>query len=563
MSEVQPKSTAAAVDRPGRAPEVAAFDAVVVGAGFAGLYMLHRLRGLGLSVRVFEAADGVGGTWYWNRYPGARCDIESMQYSYSFSEELQQEWRWPERFSAQPDILRYANHVADRFDLRRDIRFETRVAAVAWDDAVERWTVETDRGDRVTAPLCIMATGCLSAARLPDIPGLGSFEGETYHTGHWPHEGVDFTGKRVALIGTGSSGIQAVPVVAEQAAHLTVFQRTPNFSIPSRNKAMDEAYEGEWKTDYPARRAKARTMRNGIWYNLNDKSAMEVDEEERLREYEARWEGGGIAFMAAFSDLALNAESNRTAADFVRAKIRSIVRDPAKAEALAPTSYPIGTKRICVDTDYFETFNRNNVPLVDIRKTPIEEITPTGVKSADGTVHGADAIVFATGFDAMTGALLKANIRGRSGLPLAEKWEAGPRTYLGLMTAGFPNLFMITGPGSPSVLSNMMVSIEQHVDWIADCIAHMRSRGVRTIEATQEAEDAWVEHANEVAHRTLYPQAASWYMGANVPGKPRVFMPYIGGVGVYREKCDEIAAKGYEGFCMSGGPATEAAAAAE
>ncbi len=413
MSEVQPSPGAAAGASAGREPEVATFDAVVVGAGFAGLYMLHRLRGLGLSVRVFEAADGVGGTWYWNRYPGARCDIESMQYSYSFSEELQQEWRWPERFSAQPDILRYANHVADRLDLRRDIRFETRVTGATWDEAAERWAVETDRGDRVAARLCIMATGCLSAARMPDIPGLASFKGDTYHTGHWPHEGVDFAGRRVAVIGTGSSAIQSIPVIAEQAAHVTVFQRTPNFSIPSRNKAMDEEYEAEWKSDYPARRAKARTMRNGIYYNLNDKSAMEVDEEERRREYEARWEGGGIAFMAAFSDLALNAESNRTAADFVRAKIRSIVRDPAVAEALSPDTYPIGTKRICVDTDYFETFNRDNVSLVDIRKTPIDEIAPTGVRTGDGTVLEVDSIVFATGFDAMTGTLLKAGIRGR------------------------------------------------------------------------------------------------------------------------------------------------------
>ncbi len=554
MAETQPD--------PGAPETPAAFDAVVVGAGFAGLYMLHRLRGLGLSVRVFEAGEGVGGTWYWNRYPGARCDIESMQYSYSFSEELQQEWRWPERFSAQPDILRYANHVADRFDLRRDIRFGTRVTGVAWDEAAERWTVETDRGDRVTAPICIMATGCLSAARVPDIPGLSSFEGDTHHTGHWPHEGVDFTGKRVAVIGTGSSAIQSIPVIAEQAVRVTVFQRTPNFSIPARNKPMDDAYDAEWKKEYPARRAKARTMRNGIYYNLNDKSAMEVEEEERLQEYETRWEAGGLAFMAAFSDLALNAESNRTAADFVRSKIRATVRNPAVAEALSPTTYPIGTKRICVDNDYFEAFNRDNVSLVDIRKTPIEEVTPTGIRTGDGAHHEADAIVFATGFDAMTGALLKAGIRGRSGLPLAEKWEAGPRTYLGLMTAGFPNLFTITGPGSPSVLSNMMVSIEQHVDWIADCIARMRARGVRTIEATQEAEDAWVEHANEVAHRTLYPQAASWYMGANIPGKPRVFMPYIGGVGVYREKCDEVAAKGYEGFRFSGAPEAETAAAA-
>ncbi|WP_343896335.1 flavin-containing monooxygenase [Craurococcus roseus] len=559
MPDAQPHSDASPADRP---PEIAAFDVVVVGAGFGGLYMLHRLRGLGLSARVFEAADGVGGTWYWNRYPGARCDVESMQYSYSFSEELQQEWHWPERFSAQPDILRYANHVADRFDLRRDIRFETRVTSVAWDEAAERWTVETDRGDRITARFCIMATGCLSAARMPDIPGLDSFEGDTYHTGHWPHEGVDLAGRRVAVIGTGSSAIQAIPVIAEQAGHVTVFQRTPNFSIPSRNKPMDAEYENLWKSDYRARRLKARTMRNGILYHLNDKGAMEVSEEDRLREYEARWEGGGIAFMAAYNNLALDAEANRTAADFVREKIRSIVRDPAKAEALMPRDYPIGTKRICVDTDYFETFNRDNVSLVDLRKTPIEAIAPKGVRTTDGTVHEADAIVFATGFDAMTGALLKAGIRGRGGLALADKWEEGPRSYLGLMVAGFPNLFTITGPGSPSVLSNMMVSIEQHVDWIADCLAYLGATGVRTIEATQEAEDAWVAHGMEVANRTLYPRAASWYMGANIPGKPRVFMPYIGGVGVYREKCDEIAAKGYEGFRLSPPPATAARAEA-
>jgi len=559
MPDMQPMSSPSSGDR---APEATAFDAVVVGAGFGGLYMLHRLRGLGLAVRVFEAADGVGGTWYWNRYPGARCDVESMQYSFSFSEDLQQEWRWSERFSAQPEILRYANHVADRFGLRRDIRFEARVTSAAWDEAAERWTVETDRGDRVSARFCVMATGCLSAARMPEIPGLASFAGDTYHTGHWPHEGVDFAGRRVAVVGTGSSAIQSIPVIAEQAAQVTVFQRTPNFSIPSRNKPMDDDYEALWKADYRARRRKARSMRNGILYDLNDQGAMEATEEERRRQYEARWEGGGIAFMAAYKDLALDADANHTAAEFVRDKIRSIVRDPAKAEALLPRDYPIGTKRICVDTDYFETFNRDNVALVDLRRTPIQAVEPSGVRTADGALHAADALVLATGFDAMTGALLKAGLRGRDGLPLAEKWEAGPRTYLGIMTAGFPNLFMITGPGSPSVLSNMMVSIEQHVDWIADCVADMRSRGAAVVEATQAAEDGWVDHANTVAHRTLYPRAASWYMGANIPGKPRVFMPYIGGVGVYREECDAIAAKGYEGFRFPGA-ADDTAAAAE
>jgi cyclohexanone monooxygenase len=467
-------------------------------------------------VRVFEAGEGVGGTWYWNRYPGRRCDVESMQYSYSFSEELQQEWRWSERFSGQPEILRYANHVADRFDLRRDIRFETRVVAVTWDEAAELWTVETDRGDRITARFCVMATGCLSAARLPDIPGLASFGGDTYHTGHWPHEGVDFTGRRVAVIGTGSSAIQAIPVIAEQAARVTVFQRTPNFSIPSRNKPMDEDYEGLWKSDYKARRLKARAMRNGILYDLNQKSAMEVAEEERRREYEARWAAGGTAFMAAYSDLATNAESNRTAAEFVRAQIRSIVRDPAVAEALLPRNHPIGTKRICVDSDYYETFNRDNVTLVDVRETPIEAITPTGVRTGDGAHHEADSIVLATGFDAMTGALLKAGIRGRSGLPLAEKWER-PAHLPRADDGGLPEPVHDHRAGQP-------LRAQQH-DGLHRAARGLdrglrrphAARGVRTIEGDAEAEDAWVEHANEVAHRTLYPQAASWYMGANIP----------------------------------------------
>ncbi|SDB69330.1 flavin-containing monooxygenase [Belnapia rosea] len=535
-------------------------DAVIVGAGFGGMYMLHRLRGLGISAVVLEQADDVGGTWYWNRYPGARCDVESMQYSYSFSPELQQSWHWSERFASQPEILRYAAHVADTLDLRRDIRFETQVTSARYDEASGLWTVETDRGDRITALYCIMATGCLSSAKLPEIAGRDSFGGATYHTGHWPHDGVDFSGKRVAVIGTGSSAIQAIPVIARQAAHLTVFQRTPNFSIPSRNAPMDDDYESWWKSDYEAHRAKARMMRTGILYGLNEKSALEVTPEEREAEYEARWAKGGTAFMGAFSDLITNRAANDTAAEFVRNKIRGLVKDPKVAEILAPKGYPIGTKRICVDTEYFETFNQPNVTLVDVREAPIEAITPRGVRTAAGEVE-VDAIVFATGFDAMTGALTRIDIRGRGGLGLAEKWAGGPRTYLGLMTAGFPNMFMITGPGSPSVLSNMIVSIEQHVDWLSDCLAHLRARGLTTIEATQSAEEDWVAHGNEVADRTLYPQAASWYMGANVPGKPRVFMPYIGGVGVYREKCAEIAARGYEGFRLSATGARPAAAA--
>ncbi|WP_043358474.1 NAD(P)/FAD-dependent oxidoreductase [Belnapia sp. F-4-1] len=534
-------------------------DAVIVGAGFAGMYMLHRLRGLGIAAAVLEQGEDVGGTWYWNRYPGARCDVESMQYSFSFLPELQQEWRWSERFASQPEILRYAAHVAERLDLRRDMRFRTRVTRAAYDEASALWAVETDGGDRYVAQYCVMATGCLSTARLPEIAGLESFQGATYHTGHWPHEGVDFSGQRVAVIGTGSSAIQAIPVIARQAAQLTVFQRTPNFSIPSRNAPMDDDYESWWKSDYAAHRAKARMMRTGILYGLNEKSALEVTPEEREAEYEARWARGGTAFMGAFSDLITNREANDTAAEFVRRKIRGMVKDPKVAEILAPKGYPIGTKRICVDTEYFETFNRPNVTLVDVREALIEAITPRGVRTCSGE-HEFDALVFATGFDAMTGALTSINIRGRGDLGLAEAWAEGPRTYLGLMAAGFPNLFMITGPGSPSVLSNMIVSIEQHVDWLSDCLAHMRARGLATIEATPEAQEAWVAHVNEVADRTLYPQAASWYMGANVPGKPRVFMPYIGGVGTYREKCAEIAAKGYEGFRLSTGAMPAAAA---
>jgi len=533
-------------------------DVLVVGAGFGGMYMLHRLRGLGLSAHVLEAGAGVGGTWYWNRYPGARCDVESMQYSYSFLEELQQGWTWSERFAGQPEILRYANHVADVLDLRRDISFETRVTGASWDEAAGEWRIATDRGQEVAARHLVMATGCLSSARLPDIAGIERFAGRVLHTGQWPHEGVDFTGLRVGVIGTGSSAIQAIPVIAEQAAQLTVFQRTPNFSIPSRNAPMDEPYERSWKRDYAARRAAARKMRTGILYELNPKSALEVSEAEREAEYERRWQAGGTAFMAAFSDLLLNKDANDTAAEFVRRKIRALVRDPAVAEALAPTNHPIGTKRICVDTRYYETFNRDNVTLVNLRQDPILEVTATGIRTQAGT-HALDALVCATGFDAMTGTILAMDLRGMGGLSLRQVWADGPRAHLGLMVAGFPNMFMITGPGSPSVLSNMIVSIEQHVDWVAGLLAHMQARGLARVEADAEAQEEWVAHVNEVAHRTLYPQANSWYMGANIPGKPQLFMPYVGGVGTYRERCDAIAAEGYPGFTLAAGAQAVAA----
>jgi cyclohexanone monooxygenase len=495
-------------------------------------------------------------TWYWNRYPGARCDVESMQYSYSFSDELQQQWDWSERYAPQPEILKYANHVADRFNLRPDIVFNTRVAQAAFDENTNRWSITTSDGNNatktVTAAYVILATGCLSNARMPDIKGLKDFKGRVYHTGHWPHEPVDFTGQRVAVIGTGSSAIQSVPLIAAQASHLTVFQRTANFSIPARNAPLTPDERNAFRSNYPEIRRQAREeMRNGIFQELPDRGALDDGDNERRARYETRWARGGLTFTATYNNIALDQAANDTAADFVREKIAEIVRDPHTAKLLQPDNHPIGSKRICVDTDYYATFNRPNVTLVDIKAGGIEEILPNAVR-AGGQDYDVDALVLATGFDAMTGSVAKIDIRGRNDKTLNQKWAEGPRTYLGLMSAGFPNLFIITGPGSPSVLSNMIVSIEQHVDWIADCVGHMRDRGIETIEAEREAEDKWVVHVNEVAHGTLYPQANSWYMGANIPGKPRIFMPYIGGVGAYRQICNEVAAKGYEGFRMTG-----------
>ena len=537
-------------------------DAVVVGAGFSGLYLLKRLRELGFSTRVFERGDDVGGTWYWNRYPGARCDVESMQYSYSFDEDLQQEWHWPEKFSAQPDILAYFNHVADRFDLRRDIDFKTSVTAARFDEDARRWIIETDTGETVSARFYIMATGCISTANIPDIEGLSDYRGNTYHTGHWPHEKIDFTGQRIAVIGTGSSGIQSIPILAAEAAHLTVFQRTPHYSVPSRNVPMTDAYEREWKDQYPERRAAMRQASGGSFKNANDVSALAVDEEERQAVYDQRWTMGGFAFLGSFNDLLTNEAANETAAEYTRQQVRNIVKDPAVAALLAPTTYPIGTKRICVDTDYYKTYNRDNVELVDISGGPIERMTATGLV-ANGREFRFDSIVFATGFDAMTGTLFKVDIRGRDGQALKDKWFAGPRTYLGLMSAAFPNLFMITGPGSPSVKGNMATSMEQHVDFVTDALVHMRGRGFELIEPERAAEDEWVDHVQEVANRTLFPRANSWYMGANIPGKPRLFMPYIGGVGTYRKICEEIVADGYKGFRFEAASAAVAAAAAE
>jgi cyclohexanone monooxygenase len=532
-------------------------DAVVVGAGFGGLYALHCLRQLGFSAIAFEAGDGVGGTWYWNRYPGARCDVESLQYSYSFSETLDQEWTWTEKYAPQAEIMAYANHVADRFDLRRDIRFETRVVSATYDDGRALWVVETDRGDRVEARFVLMAVGCLSAANKPPFEGMARFKGPIWHTGEWPREGVDFTGRRVGVIGTGSSAIQSIPLIAEQASALTVFQRTATYTVPAWNEPLDPEHVAKVKADYPALRAKARSRPTGVYFPFNTAPALAATAEERQRRYEDAWAKGGLPFLGAFGDLLFDKQANDTIADFARAKIRSIVKDPATAELLCPDNV-FGCKRLCVDTGYFETYNKPHVRLVDVCRTPIERFTADGIVVA-GTLHPLDAVVCATGFAAMTGSYEKIRITGRDGLTLAEKWRAGPRTYLGVASAGFPNLFMITGPGSPSVLASMVQAIEQHVDWMVDLMAHLRDVGARSFEPRVEDEDRWVEHVNEVSQVSLRSTCSSWYVGANVPGRPRVFMPYIGGFPVYVQKCNEVMDTGYDGFVLEGAKASASA----
>jgi cation diffusion facilitator CzcD-associated flavoprotein CzcO len=524
-------------------------DVAVVGAGFAGLYMLYRLRGLGLRARVFERGTDVGGTWFWNRYPGARCDIESVDYCYSFSGELLTDWAWTERYATQPEILRYLQHVTDRFALRSDIQLGTRVTSMRYDEPANRWLVCTDADEVVSARHCVLAVGNLSSVKRPAFAGLESFRGEWYHTAQWPADGVDFGGKRVGIVGTGSTAIQALPQIAKQAADVYVFQRTPNYSMPARNRPLPADELRAVLRGYAERRQAAERSDSGVPVAPPERSALEVTAEERRRMYEAGWQRGGInALSYAFTDFFSDERANRTAQDFAREKIRQIVRDPAVAEALCPAHH-IGTKRTCVDIGYFETYNRDNVHLVDVRSSPITGVTPGGLATTAGE-YGLDAIVFAIGFDAITGALLEIDIRGRNGLSLAEKWAQGPRTYLGLCVAEFPNLFMITGPGSPSVLSNMVVSIEQHVDWIADCLGDLADRGLDRIEASPGAEDAWGRHVSELADATLYPRASSWYVGANIPGKPRVFMPYVAGCGNYRQECEEIVERGYEGFVL-------------
>ncbi|HEX4198935.1 MAG TPA: NAD(P)/FAD-dependent oxidoreductase [Caulobacteraceae bacterium] len=527
-----------------------ALDAVVVGAGFAGLYALHRLRELGFSARLFEKGDGVGGTWYWNRYPGARCDLESFEYQYSFSEELARAWTWTERYPTQPEILRYANFVADRLDLRPDIQLETSIVSAVFDEDRARWTVVSDRGDVVSAKFCILATGSLSASVVPDFNGLEAFEGRWHHTGRWPHEGVDFRGQRVAVIGTGSSGVQAVPVIAEQASELFVFQRTPAYSMPAGNRPLQRQAVDAYKEQFVEIKRQARATWGGAVIQLAGPSALAVPAGELEAELETRWHLGGFHLIQSYGDVGRDHAANDLVAEFVRRKIRAAVKDPEVAEVLTPRDYPFGAKRPCLDSGYYEAFNQPHVRLIDVRTAPIEAITRQGVK-AGGREYAVDIIVFATGYDAMTGSMLAFDITGRQGLSLRRKWAAGPLTYLGLTVAGFPNLFIITGPGSPSVTANMIIGAELQTDWIMACLGHMREHGWDSIEPQPDAESAWVEHVNATAKRTVFYGVASWYMGANIPGKPRVFMPYLGGLNRYTDHCNAIAANGYEGFVLA------------
>jgi cyclohexanone monooxygenase len=526
------------------------YDAVVVGAGFAGLRTLYRLRGIGLCVRVLEAGDDVGGTWYWNRYPGARCDVYSVDYSYSFSEELDQEWVWSERYATQPEILKYIHHVADRFDLRRDVQLRTRVVAADPFPDGSGWTVRTDTGETLRCSYLIMAVGCLSSTKLPTFEGLDTFTGEWYHTGDWPHRPIDFTGKRVGVIGTGSSGIQIIPQLAETAGELTVFQRTPNFSIPAYNGPLSADELAEVKANYPQRRQDARMSPTGYPLPAPQRSALDFDDAERNAIYEQEWKRAGFGFILTFSDLLLSEAANATAADFIRRKIAEVVDDPRTAEMLTPKGYPFGAKRPCVDSNYFTTFNRDNVSLVDVLSDPIQAITPNGLKTM-ASEYQLDVLVFATGFDAMTGSLLNPDIRSLDGTLLKDKWANGPMTYLGLMSAGYPNLFVIAGPGSPSVLGNVVVSIEQHVEWLAGLLDHIRSEEFISVDASSEAELNWIDEVNATADATLYPQGNSWYLGPHVPGHRRMFMPYAGGLRRYRRRCDQIAQNGYDGFVFS------------
>ena len=528
----------------------AQLDAVVVGAGFAGLYALYRLRNvLQMRVCILEAGSGVGGTWYWNRYPGCRCDVPSHYYSYSFSSELDQEWTWSEKFASQPEIEKYLNHVADRFDLRSDIRFNARVISARYDEAENRWCIETDDGEQVTARFLITAVGVLSAAHPPDIPGIDSFRGNSYFSGQWPHERVDFHGQRVAVIGTGSTGIQIVPVLAQEAAEVTVFQRTPNYSIPARNAPMSAAEARRVKAEYPAIRSRERQSPSGLPVAPPDRSALEVSDEERREIYETLWQGGGVDLLiGSFNDLVTNRAANATISEFVADKIRERVQDPQLAERFVP-DHPFGTRRPALDTGYFEAFNRANVSLVDLRETPLEAVTPSGIRTSK-TEYAFDSIIYATGFDGFTGSLVRMGIRGRGGLALEEYWRDGPRTFLGLASRYFPNMFMVTGPQS-GVQFNLARNIEQHIEWITDCISYMTQNGYASIEPEEEAQTYWNDLVNRLADATLIPETNSWWIGTNVPGKPRVILRYIGGAVGYQTECKRVVEEGYSGFVLA------------
>jgi cation diffusion facilitator CzcD-associated flavoprotein CzcO len=527
-------------------------DVVVVGAGFSGVYAVHAFRSAGLTVRAFEAGDGIGGTWFWNCYPGARCDVESKDYSYSFSAELEQQWSWSERYPAQPEILRYLNHVADRFELWPCIQLNTRVTGASWDASTQSWTVATSDGGSVTARYFVSAAGCLSEFQVPDLPGLDSFAGPWYHTSRWPKEGVDFAGKRVGLVGTGSTGIQLAPEIAAVADQLYVFQRTASFAVPNRNRPWEEAEEVAFKSRYREYRDEARRSFLGVPITGTGRPVLSEPREDVQRLFTERWQaGGGMPFLGAYTDLLVSQEANDVVAEFMRDRIRETVLDQDVAELLCPRGYPVGAKRLCQSDEYYAMFNQPNVSLVDIRSAPIESVYPGGVKTAADS-YELDALVFATGFDALTGALFAMDIRGASGLPLRSAWATGAQAYLGVAAAGFPNMFIITGPGSPAVFSNVVLSIEQHVEWVRDCIVWLRSQGYTTIEPAADAQSAWMSHVSEVAGATLFPRADSWYVGANIPGKLRVFTSYVGGCGPYRAKCDQVAAAGYEGFVLGG-----------
>ncbi|EQB38017.1 hypothetical protein M948_05455 [Virgibacillus sp. CM-4] len=527
------------------------FDAIVIGAGFSGLYMLHRLRKAGYRTQVYEAGADVGGVWYWNRYPGARCDSESMYYNYTFSKELYKEWTWTDRFPQQEEILHYLNYVADKFNLRKGIQFNTRVTAAHYNEEQQLWHIYTDDDSHVTTTFFISGAGCLSTKNVPNFKGLEHFKGAWYHTGNWPHENVDFTGKRVGVIGTGSSGIQAIPVIAKEADHLTVFQRTPQYTVPAKNHPLDPEIIKEAKANYHQIKRELPESINGVLTKVSRHSALEDDPEERQRVYEEAWQEGGFSFPLVYKDLTSNEASNETAASFIRQKIEQIVEDPETAKKLQPDHY-YGTKRPNLDDHYYQTFNRDNVTLADVNEDPIAEITSKGIRTTSSDFP-LDVIVFATGFDGMTGSLFKIDIRGRKGVALKEKWEDGGqvRTYLGLATADFPNFFMITGPESPSVLVNMPTAIEQHVEWIAGCLEYMQKHGKTTVEANPSAEKMWSKHSREIADKTLFPKTDSWYTGANIPGKPRSFLIYLGGFEAYTQICHDVAAKYYDGFTMS------------